>query len=49
MNIHADLSSGAKGLKFCLNLHLQTYYVDVSSICSGKSAHLYRLALAFIA
>ena len=49
MNIHADLSSRAKGLKFCLNPYLQTYYMDVSSKCSGKSAHLYRLTSAFIA
>ena len=35
INTHADVSSGTRGLNFCLSLHLYPYFVYASSLCSG--------------
>ena len=34
LNVHAGISSGARGLIFCLSLHLYTYFACVS--CEGS-------------
>ena len=41
---HVDESSKAGGLKFGPSLNLHPYFVYASSIGSGKSAHMHRLA-----
>ena len=43
LNAHADLSSEAKGLNFCLSLHLQPFFEYASCEGSGESARLRRL------
>ena len=49
LNADADKSSRARGLKFCLSLHLHPYFVYTSSEASGESAQLRRLTRAFVA
>ena len=44
INAHIDVSSGAKGLNFCLSHHLHPYAVYASSEGSSERAHLRRLA-----
>ena len=42
-NAFADVSSSARGLKFCLRFHLYPYFVYTSTKGSDESAHLRRL------
>ena len=49
LNARAEGSSGARGLIFGLSLHLLTNFVYSSSEVSGESAHVRRLAWAFVA
>ena len=49
LNIHADVTSGAKGLDFTLSLHPHPYIVRANSEGSGESAHVRRLDRAFVA
>ena len=49
MNPHADTTSGSKGLKFGLSLHLYPYSVYASSKGSEESAHLCTLAWTLFA
>ena len=37
---HAEVSSEARGLNFCLSLHLHPYFMYASSEGSGGSAHM---------
>ena len=46
MNIHAVISSEARGLNLSMSLLLQPYFMYASSEGSDKSAQLYRLARA---
>ena len=39
VNVHADVSSGVKGLKFCPSLHLYPYFVYANSEGFGESVH----------
>ena len=41
--VHAEISSGARGNKFRLSLHLYPYYVYASNEGSGESVLLRRL------
>ena len=41
INTHADVSSKARGLNLDLRLHLQAYFLYVSSEGSGKSVHMW--------
>ena len=38
---YTDISSGARGLTFGLNLHLRPYFVYTCREGSGESAHLW--------
>ena len=49
MYMYADLYSKAIGLNFDLSLHIHPYFMYASSIGSGKSAHMRRLARAYAA
>ena len=47
-NIHADISSKARGLIFFyLSLHLHPYFMYMSSKGSGQTLHMHRPAWAF--
>ena len=43
-NAHADVSSGARDLKFGTCFHLHPYFVRASSEGSGETEHLHSLA-----
>ena len=49
LNAYADLSSMARGLFFCLSLHLHPYFVYASSEKSGESSLLNTLSIFKIA
>ena len=49
INAHAYVSSRAWGSKFSLSMHLHPFYVYASSEGYDESAHMRRLALAFVA
>ena len=42
LNIHVQLSSGAKGLNFGMSLHLNLYFVYVSNEGSDETVHMHR-------
>ena len=48
-NMHAQLSSGSRGLNFGQRFHLCTYFVFASSKGSDETAHLCRLVRVFAA
>ena len=43
INVHADVSRGARSLKLGLSLHLHPHFGYASREGSGESANLYRL------
>ena len=45
LNIHVQLSSGSKGLKVDMRLHLNTYFVYASSEGSDETAHTHMRSL----
>ena len=49
INTHADISRGAKGLNFGLNLHLHPFFVYVGSNGFCESVLLCRLVCVFVA
>ena len=49
LNAYSEVSSGARGLTFNLNLDLHSYFVYINSECSGESERLFRLLPAFTA
>ena len=49
IDMHEQLPRGASGLNFHTSVHLHTFIVYKTRECSGDSAYVRRLALAFIA
>ena len=48
ISAYDDVFRGARGINISLSLHLYPYSMFASSECSVGSAHLHRLALAFV-
>ena len=48
LNANTDVSSGVRYLTFCLSLLIQPYFANIINKGSCESAHLRRLARAFV-
>ena len=46
INVHADVSSGARYLQFGLTLHLQLYFMYASSEGAGEFAHMHKVVFS---